>query len=179
MGPGPCRRLLPVSERRACFSVSASAQRCVQRFGPQRATALPAVYDAAAAPLPGRWCREGVLLVDVSTPTWMVLYTNDAFTGATGGQGAHVPVHSVRSMHTCPCSTCPLGRHPRHLSRLARQAGHSLPACCALPCGVQCAQSSPHGRLRLAPQASPAKMPLARAFGSSTACQGWGPHPSW
>lgn len=28
--------------------------------------------------------REGVLLVDVATPNWVVLYTNDAFTGATG-----------------------------------------------------------------------------------------------
>lgn len=28
--------------------------------------------------------REGVLLVDVGTPNWTVLYTNDAFTAATG-----------------------------------------------------------------------------------------------
>ncbi|KAL4446278.1 hypothetical protein ABPG77_003085 [Micractinium sp. CCAP 211/92] len=48
--------------------------------------------SVAAAEQSARWgldravdCfREGVLLVDVSTPTWMVLYTNDAFTGATG-----------------------------------------------------------------------------------------------
>ena len=50
----------------------------------------PAAPLTALPALPRRGCihhgREGVLLVDVGSPAWSVLYTNDAFTTATGGE---------------------------------------------------------------------------------------------